>query len=380
VLDGAALERNLHAMQALCDTAGVRLRAHGKMHKCSTLAKRQIALGAAGLCAQTIGEAETFAAAGIPDLLITAPMAPQSAARAAALCARTNLAATADDPLLIEALGAAARAAGVTLGLVVDVDLGQHRTGCTPEDALALARLAASTPGLRYDGVQAYVGHLQHMADIPARKVANDIATRRLADLVRQLTEARLAPRLVTGGGTGTHAWDLAGGVFNEIQAGSYAVMDAEYDDCGAPEGVWPFEAAMFIASRVISARHRSHVTMDAGLKAMSTDGPMARVIAGAVQGSLYRPMGDEHGAIYHPAALPYLKEAGRDPLSFERAIDKADAELPLTDDMPRFGDTVWLQPGHCDPTINLYDAFLVWDGEGWDRWPIDARRITPTP
>jgi len=377
VLDRAALDRNLAAMQSRCDAAGVWLRAHGKMHKCSTLAKRQVALGAAGLCAQTIGEAETFAAAGIPDVLITAPIAPQSAARAAALAKLTTIAATADDPRLVEALGAAARAAGVTVGLVVDVDLGQHRTGCTPEDAVALARLAAKTDGLRYDGVQAYVGHLQHIGDVAARKAANDGATRRLADLVAALKADGLAPRLVTGGGTGTHAWDLAGGVFNEIQAGSYAVMDAEYDACGGPDGAWPFEAAMFVAARVISTRHKSHLTIDAGLKALSTDGPVARVVSGAEDGAVYRPMGDEHGAIYRSDALPFLKEAGRDPLAFERAIDKADADLPSTDDMAKIGDTVWLQPGHCDPTINLYDAFLVWDGAGWERWPIDARRTT---
>lgn len=378
MLDAAALDRNLRAMQARCDAAGVRLRAHGKMHKCSMLAKRQVALGAVGVCAQTIGEAEAFAAAGVADILITAPMALNAVSRAIALAGQTHLAATADDAALIAALGQAARPAGVTLGLVVDVDLGQHRTGCTPDDAMGLARLAASTEGLRYDGVQAYVGHLQHVDDLVARKKANDTATARLAALVERLTGEGLAPRLVTGGGTGTHAYDLAGGVFNELQAGSYAVMDAEYDACGAPDGgAWPFEAAMFVASSVISVRHRSHVTIDAGLKALSTDGPMAKVAAGAAPGSIYRPMGDEHGALFHPGALGALREAGRDPLAFERAIDSLDASLPTPTDAPRLGDTVWLQPGHCDPTINLYDAFLVWTGDGWERWPIDARRVT---
>jgi len=378
VLDRAALARNLVVMQALCTKAGVQLRAHGKMHKCSTLAKRQIALGAVGVCAQTIGEAEAFAAAGVADILITAPIALQSVGRAAAVSRQTMLSVTADDPRLIEALADAARAAGTPIGVVVDIDLGQHRTGCAPDHVVELARSVAVSDGLRYAGIQAYVGHLQHIADLTTRRAANDTATGRLTQIVRDLTDAGLPPPQVTGGGTGTHAYDLKGGVFTELQAGSYAVMDAEYDDCGSPDGgAWPFAPALYLATTVISAQHRSHVTIDAGLKALSTDGPPAKVIAGAPTGSVWRPMGDEHGAIFRAEALPMLREAGRDPLAFERAIDRADRELPHSDDLPKLGDTVWLQPGHCDPTVNLYDAFQVWDGDRWERWPIDARRVS---
>ena len=381
VILGEALERNLAAMQSRCNAAGAALRAHGKMHKCSTLAKRQMARGAVGVCAQTIGEAEVFAAAGIADVLITAPLALQSAARAARAAKKTRLGAVADDPRQIAALGAAARTAGVVLDLMVDIDLGQHRSGCLPENVVALARLAASTEGLRYRGVQAYLGHLQHIADIPARKAANAAATVCLAKLVADLTEAGPTPEVVSGGGTGTHAYDLAGGVFTELQAGSYALMDVEYGDCGAPGGEpWPFETALLIAARVVSTVHKTHVVVDAGLKALSTDGPPARVAAGAAEGSLWRPMGDEHGAIFHPSALGALRDAGRDPLAFERAITAFDADptKPRPDDAPKLGDLVWLQPGHCDPTVNLYDAVLVWEGGAWTRWPIDARRATP--
>lgn len=351
VLDRAALERNLQAMQHRCTAAGVRLRAHGKMHKCSTIARRQVELGAAGVCAQTIGEAEAFAAVGIPDILITAPVALNSAARVAALADRTRIAAVADDSRLIETLAGAARSVGAEIGLVVDVDLGQRRSGCLPEEAPALARLAAAAKGLRYDGIQAYVGHLQHLDDLAARRTANETATARLRALVETLTGAGLAPGKVTGGGTGTYAYDLAGGVFTEIQAGSYAVMDAEYDDCGAPDGApWPFAPAMYVASTVVSVRQPTHATLDAGLKALSTDGKMAKVL-GCGEGWRFRFQGDEHGA-----AIPPEGQA-----------------------LPGLGETIWLQPGHCDPTVNLYDAFLVWTGEGYERWPIDARRsITP--
>jgi D-serine deaminase-like pyridoxal phosphate-dependent protein len=181
---------------------------------------------------------------------------------------------------------------------------------------------------------------------------------------------------VVTGGGTGTCAMDLASGVFTEIQAGSYALMDVEYGACEAPlGGDWPFRPALFLAATVVSDRHRSHVVVDAGLKALSSDGPFAKVAAGAPSGSLYRPMGDEHGAIFHPKAAARLKEA-RGPLEFAALIDRLDAELDHQSDAPALGDVVWLQPGHCDPTINLHDALHVMDAEGGlVRWAVDARR-----
>jgi 3-hydroxy-D-aspartate aldolase len=374
------LMENLAVMQARCDAAGVRLRAHGKMHKCSTLAKLQIEQGAVGVCAQTVGEAEAFVAAGIGNVLVTSPAPLKAAGRIAALARKAKLAAVADDPLLVEAFGAAARAEGATLDVLVDIDLGQHRTGVRPDEAVRLAKLIAATEGVRFGGLQGYVGHLQHIEDVPARIAANEAALVVLARLKTDLQAAGLPAETVTGGGTGTHTSDLAGGVFTELQAGSYAVMDAEYEACGAPDGgAWPFRAAMVLACNVVSARHKTHVTVDAGLKALSVDGPPARVVLGAPEGSVWRPMGDEHGAIFLPAALGALKAAGRDPLAFTAAIDAADEALALPNDAPRLGDVVWLQPGHCDPTVNLYDAFLVAEPNGaWSRWPIDARRTTP--
>lgn len=382
VVDRAALTANLNAMQALCDAAGVRLRAHGKMHKCSTLARMQVERGAVGLCCQTVGEAEAFVASGITDVLITAPSPPWAAARIAAL-AKTpgvRVGAVADDEGQIDRLSDAAVVAGVTLDLVVDLDLGQHRAGAYPDQALALARAADASPNLRFAGIQAYLGHLQHIGDRAARRAADEIAFATLKGVVAQLTAAGLAPPVVTGGGTGSHAFDLASGVYTELQAGSYALMDVEYGACDAPEaGDWPFAPAMVVAATVVSARHKSHVTVDAGIKALSMDGPPAQVAAGAPAGSLWRAMGDEHGMIAHPALLHVLKAGGRDPMAFARAVGEADADpaLAAPADAPQVGDLVWLQPGHCDPTINLYDALHVWDGEKLERWPVDGRRVS---
>ncbi|WP_299017677.1 DSD1 family PLP-dependent enzyme [uncultured Caulobacter sp.] len=381
VVDRAALERNIAKMQALCDAAGVRLRAHGKTHKCSTLGRLIVERGAVGLCCQTVGEAEAFVAGGIQDVLVTAPVPAWGPPRLAAL-AKTGatVGAVVDDEDQIDRLSDAAVAAGVTLDVVVDLDLGTHRAGVYPHEALALARAIDAAPGVRFGGIQAYLGHLQHLDDGSLRKSADEAAFATLKALVAELTQVGLPPPVVTGGGTGTHAFDLASGVFTELQAGSYAVMDVEYDACGAPGGGdWPFEPALFVASTVVSARHKSHVVCDAGFKAMSMDGPPARVVAGAAPGSLWRPMGDEHGMIAHPATFDVLKASGGTPLGFDQAVAGADADPARAwpADAPKVGELVWLQPGHCDPTINLYDALHVWDGERLERWAVDGRRVS---
>jgi D-serine deaminase-like pyridoxal phosphate-dependent protein len=382
VIDRAKLEKNLSTMQRLCDAAGVRLRAHGKTHKCSRLGRMQVARGAVGLCAQTVGEAEAFVAGSIGDVLVTAPVAPWAAPRLAALAKKgAKIGVVADTEEQIARLGQAARSAGAVLDLVVDLDLGTHRTGAYPRDAVKLARATASTDGLNFAGVQAYLGHLQHVTEQSARKDADEEGIRALAQVVEDLRAANLAPGVVTGGGTGTHAFDLASGVFNELQAGSYAVMDVEYEACAAPGGEgWPFEPAMFVATSIVSAHHKTHATCDAGFKAMAVDGPPARVLAGAAEGSLWRPMGDEHGAIVHPFFVPALRAGGSDPITSAKAIELADgnADFAWPKDAPKPGDIVWLQPGHCDPTCNLYDAFHVIAADGSvERWAIDARRVS---
>ncbi len=364
-----SLERNLRELAGLCRRAGVALRPHGKMHKSSGIARLQIAEGAVGLCCQTVDEAEAFAAAGIDNLLLTAPVPAWGAAPLAALAAHRRVAAVVDSPGQVEHLAAAASAAGATLGVLVDVNLGQHRSGVAPEEAPALVAALRAHPALRWEGLQCYLGHLQHD---PERERPHAVATARLATLVADLRAAGMPPRIVTGGGTGTAALDCASGVFTELQAGSYAFMDVQYAEAGAP-----FAPALFLATSVVSARHKTHVTVDAGFKALAADGPPARVVAGAPPGSLFRFQGDEHGAILHPAALARAG-ASRARASWHETVMLIDRDpaFPWPADAPAEGALVWLQPGHVDPTVNLHAGFHLADETGSLGWmPIDARR-----
>ncbi len=366
VIRRAGLDANLATLQAACTAAGVRLRAHGKMHKCSTLGRLQVAGGAIGLCCQTVGEAESYVAGGIADVLVTAPVAAWGWPRLAALAGRATVAAVVDSAAQITA------AAGSGLALYVDVDLGQHRAGVAPSAALALAQAITATAGVRFGGIQAYCGHIQHIADRDARRAAHAAASARLAQLVAEFTAAGLGPPVVTGGGTGTTALDLAGGVYTEIQAGSYALMDVQYGDCDGPAGDWLFQPALFLASTVVSAQHKAFVTCDAGLKALYTDGPAPRIVAGAAPGSRWRSQGDEHGAIIHPDHLARLRGAA----DAVAVVDAIDAQAAPPPGAPAEGALVWLQPGHVDPTVALHAAYLVVDEDGhFEVWPIDARR-----
>ncbi|HZF93366.1 MAG TPA: DSD1 family PLP-dependent enzyme [Allosphingosinicella sp.] len=344
VVDLPALERNIAVMAGWARARGIALRPHAKTHKSGEIARRQIAAGAVGICCAKLGEAEALAAEGVGDILITSPVVPaQALARLARLGGQVSrLAVVADHPDNVDALAAAAGA----LDVLVDVDPGSHRTGvASAEDAVALARRIVSHPALRYRGVQFYTGTLQHIADADERRAQVREAADYLSSVLAALRAARLAPEVVTGGGTGTFAIDAGIGVLNELQPGSYLFQDREYRDCAL---VGPaFEAALAIDTRVVSANWPGRVTVDAGLKAMATEAGPPRVLAGADPESAYVFMGDEHGMLVAPAGA----------------------------DDPPLGALVTLMPPHCDPTVNLYDRYAVCDGDTVVAfWPVTAR------
>lgn len=350
VIDLDAFERNVAAMADFARAHGLALRPHAKTHKSVDVARAQIAAGAVGLCCAKLGEAEALAAEGITGLHLTSPVVtPPGIERLIALNARSaDLSVVADHPAVVDALAAAA-AGGPQLRVLVDIDPGIRRTGvASPADALALARRIAAHPALVYGGVQFYCGMQQHIASYDDRRTALAERTAYLRTIVDALTDEGLAPPVVTGGGTGSHAIDAELGVLTELQVGSYVFMDREYGDCAlAPDGGVPFETALMVDARVISANAPGMVTVDAGLKSFACDAGPPPVIGGGASGSRYVFMGDEHGAIVAP---------------------RADAK-------PALGQRITLATPHCDPTVNLYDAYHVVRGDTLVAiWPITAR------
>lgn len=351
VVEVGALDRNIAAMAQRVAAHGVGLRPHAKTHKSVDIARRQRAAGALGVCCAKIGEAEALAAGGVTGILITSPVAaPRAIDRLAALAGRADgLMAVVDHPAVAARIDAALAAAGTTLEVIIDIDPGIARTGVASADAaVTLAGAIAALPNLRYRGVQFYCGSQQHIEAYAERRAAIEERTAYLQTIIAALTVAGFAPAIVTGSGTGTHRIDLDLGVFTELQAGSYVFMDKQYLDCDlVGDGSVPFEIALGVDARVVSANHSGLVTIDAGFKSLSTDGGVAVVRAGAPESAFFAFMGDEHAALVAPGI--------------------GDAMAP--------GDPVTLTVPHCDPTVNLYDHYHVVDGDTLVAiWPVSAR------
>lgn len=349
VIDRDILQRNIEAMATFAREKGIALRPHAKTHKSAAIANLQLAAGASGICCAKLGEAEALAEGTVQNILITSPVVtPQAIARLIALNGKINqLRVVADNPDNVDALAAAAKAAGKALDVLVDIDPGIRRTGVpSAEAAVALAQRITAAEILHFAGVQYYCGAQQHIESFADRRAAIADRTGYLRSVIEALTKVGYAPDIVTGGGTGTHRIDAELGVLTELQAGSYVFMDKQYNDCDLDGGDGkPFETSLFVDAHVISANSASMATIDAGFKALSTDGALPVVMDGAPAGAMFVFMGDEHGALIAP------------------------------DHTFRIGDHVSLAVPHCDPTVNLYEAYhVVRDGALIDIWPVSAR------
>ena len=346
VLDMDAFERNLERMATAVRGTLVRLRPHAKSHKCPEIALRQIALGAVGICCQKVSEAAVFVDAGIGDILVTNEVMGGAKLRHLATLARkARIGVLADHPQQVQALAAAAQAHAVSLDVYVEVNVGANRCGVPPGDAaVQLAQLITASPGLHFAGLQCYHGPAQHLR-APRERMEASAAAGAAAHLTRKAIEGcGIEVDRVTGAGTGTFVHDRDSGVFNEIQPGSYVFMDRDYGDNLHAQGAIVFEHALFVRTAVMSRASTAHAVVDAGLKASSVDSGMPMVWQRPEL--RYVKAADEHGVLATPD----------------------DAALAL-------GDVLMLVPGHCDPTVNLYDELVcVRAGRVEALWPISAR------
>lgn len=355
VLDLDRFEANVAKLADHARAAGVGVRPHAKTHKCPEIARRQLAAGALGISVATVPEAEAMAAAGITGLLLTSPIVePTKIARAVKIVADGgSLMAAVGHLREVELLAEAAAAAGVTMDLLIDVDVGDHRTGVAPgEAALALAREIAARKQLRLRGVQAYAGSASHTVGFAEREARSRELMGRAVETRRLLEKNGFDATILSGGSTGTYNIDSAIDGVTELQCGSYVVMDVDYRRIGGRDGAVyaDFQPSLSIVSTVVNTNAAGRVTIDAGTKAIDTTTTnLPQSVAGPHL--VYGRGGDEFGILSTDGAAP----------------------------LPKLGDRVEFIVPHCDPSINLYDRLYAVRGEQVEGvWPIAARREFP--
>jgi D-serine deaminase-like pyridoxal phosphate-dependent protein len=352
LLDLAAFEANLRTMADYCKKAGCGIRPHAKTHKCPEIARRQVAAGARGVCVATVPEAEAMVRAGIRGVLLTSPiLEPGKVARMAALARTGDVLLAVGHARQAELLDEAARGAGAAVGVLIDLDVGDRRTGVLPgEPALELARLVARCEHLRLRGLQAYAGHASHVVGFAEREKVSRLAMGKAVSTRDLLARAGLRGEILSGGSTGTYDIDGAIEGVTELQAGSYVFMDVDYRRIGGRDGqavYGDFRPSLTVLTTVVSAGHPDRVTVDAGTKALDTTVPW-RAEAVHTPGLSYRPAGDEFGVVTAG------KGAG----------------------LPRLGDRLEFIAPHCDPTTNLYDRIYAMRGGRVEAvWLLAARR-----
>jgi 3-hydroxy-D-aspartate aldolase len=349
VIDLDAFEHNLDRMAGLLAPSQARLRAHAKTHKSPVIARLQMARGAVGQCVQKVAEAEVLAWGGIPDIVVSNEVVGTAKlARLAALARIATVAVCADDAAQVSTIEAAAEAAAIRLPVLVEIDVGAGRCGVAPgPEAVALAQRIARSRHLIFGGLQAYHGSAQHKRTAEERRHLIEAAAAASRRTVEQLRQQGLECPIVGGAGTGTFELEVASGIYNEIQAGSYVFMDVDYarnlDESGHP--ISTFRHALFVVSTVMSTPRPGIAVLDAGLKALAVDSGLPLIW----QRPDIRYVGasDEHGKL----------------------------EVPSETGAPKLGEKLRLVPGHCDPTVDRYDWYVgVRNGRVESLWPVAAR------
>ena len=369
IVDRRALLQNIRRLMEAVQGHPVRVRAHAKSHKCPPLAALQIAHGAVGICCQKVSEAQVFAHAGIADILVSNEVVGQAKIeRLLALSEQTRLTVCVDHIDNARALHEAFFQTGKVLNVLVEIDVGQGRCGIAPgAPAVQLIAAIHQMPGLSFQGLQAYHGTAQHLRLPSERRAAIAQACAQVEETVAGLRARGWACPTIAGAGTGSFLLEAASGLYNEIQPGSYVFMDADYqrnqtaepvEATGASQQIQhaaqhdalpttaAFENSLFVWAGVMSRPTLDRAVVDAGLKAFSVDSGLPQVHDR--EGVTYAKASDEHGVL--------------------RLSPDARGSLAL-------GDKLRIVPGHCDPTVNLYDhLFVVEDDVVVDVWPIAAR------
>ena len=349
LVDLDVIERNVLRMRDMVAPSGIRLRPHSKTHKSVDIAHLQLHHGAVGVCCQKMSEAEIMVQGGVTDVLIANEVVGRTkVARVAALARHASVAVCVDDAANIAELMDAAQARGTIVHVLVELNVGANRCGVSsPEEVVGLAREIVAAPALRFGGIHAYQGAAQHLRGYAARQDAIARAVGLAAAARDALHAAGIPCPCITGAGTGSFEFELASGVYTELQAGSYVFMDRDYGlNRGADGGaVGRFDQALFVLSTVVSRVRPDCIVFDAGLKAYSTDAGLPAIDQHPEL--VLNRASDEHGCL---------------DIGAERLVCRP-------------GDKIRLIPGHCDPTVNLHDWMVcVRDDRVEAIWPVSAR------
>jgi D-serine deaminase-like pyridoxal phosphate-dependent protein len=344
------MERNMKNAQQSLKASGLDVRPHAKTHKCPAIAKMQIAAGAVGICTAKLSESEIMLENGIANVLMTGVnISVPKINKAMALRKKYNgFIQAVDNPQNVQDLQDAAKAAGIKADVVVDINV-IRRSGVLPgSPALALAQQVDKSPNLRFRGILAYDGGVQHVMGY----------NKRLADCLKNMEPAvqsydlmkssGLNMEIFSGGGTGTYNMMHQIKGFTDVQIGSYLFMDCQYIEIGGSknEKVYDdFEPSLTVMATIINSNYPGRLITDAGSKALTLNQPTATTIGES--GFKYNAGSDEYGTI-----------------TFEQASKTY-----------KVGDKLELIVPHCDPVINLYDVMYgIRNGKVESVLPILAR------
>ena len=349
LIDLDRLENNLRRAANYCSQHGLRLRPHTKTHKNPAIGRMQLDLGAAGLTVAKVGEAEVMLSSGTPELLIAYPiLGATKLGRLVEVAKKTNLTVALDSVDAAQGLSQAAGQAGVTVGVLVEADVGMRRCGLEPGPALvALAKEVDRLPALRLDGVEFYPGHF--WANAPNGPESLDKLRKTVAAIRDDFQKAGLPLRILSGGSSPTlYCSHTIEGV-NEVRPGTYVFNDrtqvaagvCTWDDCAAT-----------IMTTVVSTPRDKAAIVDGGSKTFTSDllpgsdeGTFGRVLE-APEARFYK-MNEEHGYLD-------LENAGR---SF------------------KIGDRVRIIPNHICVAVNMHEKVYGVRAETVEEvWNVEAR------
>ena len=349
LIDLDKMEANIQTMADYISTVNTQLRPHMKTHKTPIIAHKQIAAGAIGVTCAKLGEAEAVIHAGVRDVLIANQVVgSHKIARLINLAKHSEIMVAADNPQNVQAISEAATAKGVTVRMLIEVNIGMDRCGVEPgKPTLELANQIRQSPNLKFEGLMGYEGHTVAKPDLKERKAGVQEAMQHLIDAKAYVEKHGVEVSIMSGGGTGT--FNLTGSIpeMTEVQAGSYIFMDSTYRNV---EGVGEqFDCSLSVLATVVSRPSPDRVIVDTGLKVLAKEFGIPQPIG--ITGVEMTGLSEEHGT---------LKTVGQ----------VSDTNVSLTP-----GDKIEILPTHCCTTVNLHDRYYgIRNGIVESVWDIAAR------